>query len=141
MKEFFKYIIFYHKLTDCKIYIYMVISFFSVAFEGMSLLSIVPIMELGKKDPSRYAVIAYEVMGEWGISSQNEQLLSLLIFGTVCFSLGSLGTIMTKIYIARLQTYLLRKVEMDINNRLFNTPKTISHYLSYINNLLAHEKR
>src|SRR3989339_50205 len=117
MKDFFKYALFFHKLTDGKIYLYGMLSLFSVAFEGISLLSLVPIMEMGVANPGKYSRFIYQILFDFGLHEQKQQLLALLIFITLSFFFAGLGMILTTIYSAKLQTFLLNKVQMEMNRK------------------------
>lgn len=141
--EFFRYYKFYHQFTEKKIYFCILASLFSVGFQGLAAMFFLPVLFLGNTQGSEIFICekVYSILSYYGINTIEERLPVLFILAIVCFFISSVGIIFSKIYSARVQTYLLKKVELEINKKLFGAKYEyfISRNIGFLNNAIIQQ--
>ena len=140
MKEFLKYGIFYWRLTEGKILIFMGFTLMATFCEAFFALSLLPLMELGTKNPGKYSNFVYSYLAEWGWG-QNNNLLPLLVWALICICLTSVGNLSAKIYSAKLQADMYNKIQMQVCPKLFNSSYRyfISKSIGVLNNAVVQQ--
>jgi ABC-type multidrug transport system fused ATPase/permease subunit len=140
MKEFLKFGIFYWKLTEGRIFIFMCFTLLATLCEAFFALSLLPLMELGSKSPGKYSQFIYNFLEECGVADGGI-LLPLLCLALLAITLTSIGNVAAKIYSARLQSNMYVKVQMQVCPELFNSNYRyfISKSIGFLNNAIIQQ--
>lgn len=140
MKEFLKYGLFYWRLTEGKIMIFIGFTLLATFCEAFFALSLLPLMELGSQNPGKYSKFVYSFLMDSGFE-QNNILLPLLILALICICLTSAGNLSAKIYSAKLQADMYNKIQMQMCPKLFNSSYKyfISKSIGLLNNAVIQQ--
>lgn len=140
MMEFLKFGLFYSKLTDGKIFIFIFFTLLATCCEALFALSLLPLMEMGNKNPGKYSRFVYDLLESYNFD-HNHILLPLLCLSLLAIFLTSLGSIFEKIYSAKLQAYMFHKVQMQVCPKLFNCNYRyfISKSIGFLNNAIMQQ--
>lgn len=141
MINFIRYLPFYYRLTERKMPIIMVVTFMTIAFQGMAGAAFLPVFELGTGLTGTNPVTktVFEILSYLQIASDNQKLAILLSFATLCFTLSSFGLVATEAYMARLQANILHSVQTGITRKLFNANFNYfsSKNIGFLNNVIS----
>lgn len=140
MKEFIKLGFFYWKLTDGKILIFVFFTLIATCCEALFALSLLPLMELGNKNPGKYSQFVYNLLAQYNFDEKNI-LLPLLFLALICIILTCLGTVASKLYSAKLQADMYHSVQMQVCPELFNSNYKffISKSIGFLNNVVVQQ--
>ncbi len=141
MIAFIKYGLFYNRLTEGRIFIFIALSLFAGICETLFVLAVLPIVELNQKTPGKISSFIYGMLENYGITTPGATMLSLIAIALVCILLASAGTVAAKFYIAWLQGFLLRKIQVETIPKIFQSDYSylISQSTGYLNNAIMQQ--
>jgi subfamily B ATP-binding cassette protein MsbA len=140
MLSFIKYFPFYWRLTEKRILNFLMLTFITIGFQGLSGAAFLPILELGTGTRGNNLITknVFKILEYFGMHSEETILAPLLIFAVFCYAISSIGLICSEIYLAATQARIIHRVQTSIVKKLFGAEYAYfaNQNLGFMNNAI-----